>query len=162
MKLKNKILIYILLLCFSHSLYAEWETITLKEHVEKSSLIVVADFAQEVEKKEGRFGDISQLVSFEAKETIKGEVEKQFFVKGQSIEACMPQMLFPKMLKAKYLLFLEQEGNTTMYNLVHGERSALLVTNGFVGWVFDKSKIDLGETVATKLSEVKKEIEKLK
>ena len=161
MKFKTKFLFYTLILSFI-SLHAEWDTITFQEHIEKSSLIVVAEFGQEVEKKEGRFGDISQLVSFEANETIKGEVEGEFFVKGQSVDACMPQMLFPNRSKVKYLLFLEQEGNSTTYTLVHGERSALAIENGSVGWIVDKSKIDLGETVTTLLSLVKQEIEEMK
>ncbi|MCK5854515.1 MAG: hypothetical protein KAG56_04790 [Sulfurovaceae bacterium] len=156
--MKLKFLLYTLIVLATSTLHAEWETITLKEHIAKSSLIVVAEFGEEVEKKEGRFADISQLVSFESNETIKGEVLGQFFVKGQSVEACMPQMLFSNTLKANYLLFLEQEGNSATYNLIHGERSALIIENGMIGWVKDVTKIDLGEVVPTSLKDVIKYI----
>lgn len=161
--MKFKFSIYTLMCLSISMIHAEWDTITLKEHIDKSSIIVIAKFEQEVEKKEGRFGDISQLVSFEANETIKGKLLGRFFVKGQSIEACMPQMLFPNTPKTKYLLFLEQERNTTTYNLVHGERSALVVeNNGSIGWIQNREKIDMGESVSVELSRVKEEIIELK
>ena len=59
-------------------------------------------------------------------------------------------------------LFLEQEGNTSIYNLVHGTRSALLIENASVGWILNKDKIDRGEVVPTLLDDVRKEIEEIK
>ena len=156
MKLKK--LLYMLLLGVTTMLQAEWETITFKEHVAKSSLIVVAEFKEEIEKKEIEVGT-SQLVSFEVSETIKGDVNGTIVVHGQEFFMCVPQMLFPNTPNTKYLLFLEQEENDSTYNLVHGTRSALLMENGSVGWILNKDEIDRGEVVPTLLDDVRKEIE---
>ena len=139
------------------SLSAEWESISFKEHVEKASLIVIAEFKEEIEKKKIEIGT-EQLVSFEVNESIKGEVNGSLTVRGQKLYMCMPQMLFPNTPTTKYLLFLEQDENRSIYNLVHGERSALVVKNASVGWITDREKIDKGEPVSTSLDEVKKEI----
>ena len=155
-----KKLLYMLLLCVTTMLHAEWETITFNEHVSKSSLIVVAEFQEEIEKKEIEIGT-SQLVSFEVDEIIKGDVNGSILVKGQEFFMCVPQMLFPNTPKIKYLLFLEQEEDDTSYSLVHGERSALVIENGSVGWISDRSKIDLGDSVPTSFQEVREEIEEI-
>lgn len=160
MLLKNKIIFYIMILGYT-LLQAEWGSITLKEHVDKSTLIVIAEFQKEVEKKEVEMGT-TQLILFESNETIKGDVNSSFFVKGQAFEICMAQKLFTDIPYTKYLLFLEQEGNTTTYNLVHGERSALEIKNGLLGWIADRKQIDRGEEVMTSLEEVKREIGELR
>ena len=163
MLLKIKTLYRMLLGVFvlSITINAEWDTITFKEHVAKSSLIVVAEFQKELEKKEIEVG-IEQLVLFEANETIKGNINGSFIVKGQELYMCMPQMLFPNIPKVKYLLFLNQEGNSSTYNLVHGKRSALVIENGSVGWIEDKEKIDMGEPVSISFDKVRKEIDEVK
>ncbi len=159
MKLKSKVLLYMLLLWFTSSLQAEWETITFKEHVSKASLIVVAEFKEEIEKKEIEVGT-SQLVSFEVNEIIKGDVNGAILVHGQEYFMCVPQILFENVPKTKYLLFLDREENNTTYTPVHGERSALVIKDGSVGWISDRTKIDLGLPVPTLFTEVKEEIEK--
>ena len=160
MLLKNKIIFYIIILGYT-LLQAEWGSITLKEHVDKSTLIVIAEFQKEVEKKEVEMGT-TQLILFESNETIKGDINGSFFVKGQAFEICMAQKLFTDVPYTKYLLFLEQEGNTTTYNLVHGERSALEIKNGLLGWIADRKQIDRGEEVMTSVEEVKREIGELR
>ena len=150
-------IIYLILFAFN-ILYAEWDTITLKEHIERSDLIILAKFKEEVEKKEQKFGGIKQLVSFDINEKIRGKVvTTSIFVRGQSMFVCAPQMLFPNTPQTEYLLFLKQEGDTSTYYLVHGERSALVIDeNKTVGWIYDEQKIDLGEVVTTSIEEVKK------
>jgi len=45
---------------------------------------------------------------------------------------------------------------------VHGERSALEIKNGLLGWIADRKQIDRGEEVMTSLEEVKREIGELR
>lgn len=157
MILKNKILFYTLMLWFATTLNAEWDTISFKEHIEKSSVIIVAEFQKEKQREDTDIG-LSQLVSFEANESIKGEISSSFFVKGQAFMICMPQKFFEDIPKTKYLLFLKQEGSSSTYSLVHGERSALVIKNSSVGWIADKKKIDMGDEINTPLADVKKQI----
>ena len=159
LKIKSVYLVLFGVFILSMSLNAEWETITFKEHVDKSSLIVVAEFQEELEKKKIEIGT-EQLVLFKANESIKGDINGSFSVKGQALFMCMPQMLFSNIPKTKYLLFLEQEGNSSTYNLVHGKRSGLVIENNSVGWITNRDKIDMDEPVSTSLNEVKEQIKK--
>lgn len=156
---KSKLILYILFI-IGTTLNAEWNSISLSEHIERSSLIVIAEFKKELEKKETEMGT-EQLVSLKVDETIKGEAETLISVKGQALEMCMPQMLFPNTPQTIYLLFLEEDDNGSKYNLVHGKRSALVVENRSVGWISDEEKIDAGEAVITSLEKVKEQIVKL-
>ena len=153
MSLKIKILLSLLL--FS-TLQAEWGTISLKEHINKSSLIVIAEFESEMERNTTDFG-ITQFVSFKPIENIKGDTNSSFVVKGQSLEVCMPQMLFSATTKGRYLLFLYQENNATKYyDLTHGESSGLLIKHDTIDWIIDDSRIDFGEREKRLLDDVVK------
>ena len=153
--------LYIILINISTVLlHAEWGSITLQEHLKRSDLIVIASFEKEISRRDSEMGT-SQMVSFEVNEAIKGDVNGFITVKGQSLELCMPQKLFEIVPQTQYLLFLEQEDNSTSYNLVHGERSALIIKGGFVGWILDRKVIDKGEDILTSIENVKKEIQGL-
>lgn len=160
MKFKSKKIVYVLIMVLSSMLHAEWDTITLKEHVERSSLIVVATFHKELERKDTDIG-LEQLVEFEMVEAIKGEANGILQVRGQAFEMCVAQMFFEKTSKGNYLLFLKQEDNATTYNLVHGECSGLFIDKESVGWISDRSKIDAGARVKTALTKVKHEINQI-
>lgn len=160
MIVKTKKVVYMVLMLFISALYAEWDTITFEEHVERSSLIVVAEYERELERKEVEIG-VEQLVSFNVVELIKGDANGTLEVRGQAFEMCVAQMLFDNTPNKKYLLFLEREDNATVYNLVHGERSGLMIENRSVKWIEDRDKIDLGRGVLTPLTEVKREIEEM-
>ncbi len=149
------------LLLFTSLLNAEWSSITLKEHIGNASLITTAKLVKEVERKELDFGT-EQIVLFEKIESIKGDINGSFYVKGSALEMCMPQMLFPNTSEQNYLLFLQQEeNNTTLYGLVHGERSGLMIdANHSVGWIANREKIDAGDVVMTSLEKVREEIKK--
>lgn len=158
MIVRTKRLVYIVLMLLTSALYAEWETITLNEHVAGASSIVVAEFEKELEQRETEIGK-EQFVLFNVVENVKGGLQGAIKVRGQAFEMCVAQMFFTKVPKGKkYLLFLKKEDKGSYFNLVHGERSALVINNGLVAWVMDREKIDLGEGVITPLYKVKNEI----
>jgi len=150
-----------LLLLGTSLLQAEWESISLKEHVASASVITTAKLIKEIEQKELDFGT-EQIVEFENNETIKGNINSSFYVKGQALYMCMPQMLFDITPNQSYLLFLHSdENNASLYHLVHGKRSGLMIDdNQSVGWIANRDKIDIGEVVVTPLERVKEEIVK--
>lgn len=152
----KKILTLIMLFLTMTTLHAEWETITLQEHIKSSSLIVIAEFEKEIEKKETEAGEV-QLVSFRPVESIKGDIDGSFVVEGTALFICMPQMIFPVTPDAKYLLFLIR-GDDGHYQLTHGRCSGLLIESNKVNWVENKSKIDWG-SVPMSIDKVKREIE---
>ncbi len=154
----KKILVFIVFLLGITILQAKWATITLKEHIKASSLILIAQFEKEIEKKETDIGEI-QLVSFKPIESIKGDINSSFVVQGEALYMCVPQMMFPVTLEEKYLLFVNK-GDDGSYHLTHGERSGLLIVDGEVDWVKDNAKIDLG-TVRMNIEMVKREIKGL-
>lgn len=161
MILKTKKLIYLALILLTSALHAEWATITLQEQVDRASGIVVVEFEKELMRKETAIGE-EQLVLFNILENIKGDLNGSIEVKGQAFEMCMAQMFFENIPKgSKYLLFLEQEANETKYSLVHGDRSALSISEDFVAWIVNQEKIDLGDLLPTAMKEVKKEISEL-
>ena len=154
----KKTAIYIIILVTTITLNARWATITLQDHIKRSSLIVVAQFEKEIEKKSTDVGEV-QLVSFRPIESIKGETNSSFVVEGTALYMCIAQMIFPVTPEAKYLLFLTK-GDDGNYHLTHGERSGLLIENDKLNWVKDRTKIDWGSEEMS-IDKVKEEIESL-
>ncbi|PCJ14900.1 MAG: hypothetical protein COB02_18540 [Candidatus Cloacimonadota bacterium] len=127
-----KVLI-VLFYCFLSSSHAKWRPYNLKELIQHSDFISIAEFVTEIKSTKTKRGT-NQVVEFKNIKTIKGSKNiSSFLVLGRKTQICVSQILFPNKAKDKYLLFLSKSKNSK-FRVINGNLGALLIKNKQLTW----------------------------
>lgn len=116
---------------------AKWGPLPLKNLVESSDCIVVAEFVSEDSRiTKGERTD--QLASLKVTTQIKGTTAEKITITGFEDRICTPQYIFSTTKGEKYLLFLHKHGD--QYKVNNGIFGALPITDNQVNWFTDESQ----------------------
>jgi len=119
--------------------FAKWAPLPLKQLIESSDSIVLAEFISEDSRAE-KGQRIDQEVTLKVISAVKGETAQKIEVVGFEDRAlCVPQFVFPTKRGVRYLVFLQKrEGK---YTIVNGIFGALTIIDEQVNWFTDETKI---------------------
>ena len=114
-------------------LHARWRPLNMKEIVEMSETIVVAEMIEakadvSTEKIKVKGQRETQTVRFKVLQSLKGSAGKEILVQGQRSSLCIAQYYFENQPGQKYLLFL-RKGTGQIKRVLNGQYGALKIND---------------------------------
>ncbi|MCH9740779.1 MAG: hypothetical protein K0U38_08080 [Epsilonproteobacteria bacterium] len=116
----------------STELKEEKNSITLTNHIERSSHILVATFEKKIENNTTK--GITESLLFQPSRVLKGDVNSSILVQAKSFSSAIA--------KDEFLLFLKQDTNKSNYTLTDINSSALPIKEQSINWIIDVEDIN--------------------
>lgn len=122
----------ILLITITQIVHAKWRPLNFDQLVRSSDAIVIAKYIIGEDTNQSK-QTTSQLNQFKLLKSLKGDITKEFLVKGKKTTFCVPQVYFKDVKTDHFLLFL-QKNKQGSYQPLNGNLGALKIQDQKVPW----------------------------